>query len=102
LPLFRNLLTAHFPQETPMDELLSYRNKFPILEKTLYLINHSLGAMPIGTYDRLREYADLWATRGIRAWAEGWWEMPVTTGDKIAGLLGGAPGSVAWSQKCDV
>jgi hypothetical protein len=35
-----------------MDELLSYRSQFPILEKTLYLINHSLGAMPRKTYDR--------------------------------------------------
>ena len=37
-----------------MDELLSYRARFPILEKTLYLINHSLGAMPDRVYDRLR------------------------------------------------
>jgi kynureninase len=85
-----------------MDELLSYRNQFPILEKTLYLINHSLGAMPLGTYDRLREYADLWATRGIRAWAEGWWEMPVTTGDKIARIIGADPGSIAMHQNVSV
>src|SRR6266498_1437423 len=71
-----------------MDELLSYRSEFPILKKTLYLINHSLGAMPERVYDRLRDYADSWATRGIRAWEEGWWEMPVSTGDKIAQIIG--------------
>ena len=85
-----------------MDELLSYRQQFPILEKTTYLINHSLGAMPRGVYDRLREYAETWATRGIRAWAEGWWEMPVTTGNKIAQIIGAEPGSVAMHQNVSV
>jgi kynureninase len=85
-----------------MDELISYRNQFPILEKTVYLINHSLGAMPRKTYDRLHEYAETWATRGIRAWAEGWWEMPVTTGDKIARIIGADPGSVAMHQNVSV
>jgi kynureninase len=85
-----------------MDQLLEYRARFPILEKSLYLINHSLGAMPIGTYDRLHEYAEIWATRGIRAWAEGWWEMPVTTGDKIGRIIGADAGSVAMHQNVSV
>jgi kynureninase len=88
--------------EVFMDDLLSYRNQFPILEKTLYLINHSLGAMPERVYDRLRDYADMWATRGIRAWEEGWWEMPVSTGDKIARIIGADPGSVAMHQNVSV
>ncbi|MFN8001017.1 MAG: aminotransferase class V-fold PLP-dependent enzyme [Acidobacteriota bacterium] len=85
-----------------MDELLSYRAQFPILEKSLYLINHSLGAMPKATYDRLHDYAETWATRGIRAWAEGWWEMPLTVGDKIARIIGAAPGSVVMHQNVSV
>ncbi len=85
-----------------MEELLSYRSQFPILEKTLYLINHSLGAMPERVYDRLRDYADMWATRGIRAWEDGWWEMPVSTGDKIARIIGADPGSVAMHQNVSV
>jgi kynureninase len=85
-----------------MDDLLSYRSQFPILEKTLYLINHSLGAMPERVYDRLRDYADAWATRGIRAWEDGWWEMPVTVGDKIARIIGADPGSVAMHQNVSV
>ena len=39
-----------------MDELLSYRDQFPILGQSVYLINHSLGAMPARTAERLREY----------------------------------------------
>lgn len=85
-----------------MDELLTYRKEFPILERTTYMISHSLGAMPRGVYDRLREYADMWATRGIRAWTEGWWEMPVTTGDKIGRIIGAEPGSVVMHQNVSV
>ncbi len=85
-----------------MDDLLSYRKEFPILERTVYMINHSLGAMPRKVYERLHEFADMWATRGIRAWAEGWWEMPVTTGDKIARILGADPGSVVMHQNVSV
>jgi kynureninase len=81
-----------------MDELLSYRKDFPILDRTIYMISHSLGAMPSRVYDRLREFADLWATRGIRAWAEGWWEMPVKSGDKVARIIGADPGTVVMHQ----
>ena len=85
-----------------MDDLLTYRKEFPILERTVYMISHSLGAMPRRVYDRLHEYAEMWATRGIRAWAEGWWEMPVTTGDKIARIIGADSGSVAMHQNVSV
>ncbi len=83
-------------------ELLSYRDEFPILKDTVYLISHSLGAMPAGTFERLREYAETWATRGIRAWEEGWWEMPVTTGNKVARLIGAEPGSVVMHQNVSI
>ena len=42
-----------------------WRAEFPILERAVYLISHSLGAMPRETYDAVREYADVWAARGI-------------------------------------
>ncbi len=84
------------------DELLKYRDQFPILDRTLYLINHSLGAMPVGAYERLREFADTWATRGIRAWSEGWWEMPLTTGDKVGRIIGADPGTVVMHQNVSV
>jgi kynureninase len=85
-----------------MDELIHYRSEFPILESTTYMISHSLGAMPRKVYDKLRSYADMWATRGIRAWAEGWWEMPVTTGNLIASLIGANPGEVVMHQNVSV
>ncbi len=81
-----------------MDELLRWRDEFPILERTTYLISNSLGAMPRGVYDRLRDYAEAWATRGVRAWEEGWWEMAVSVGDKIGALVGAAPGEISLHQ----
>src|SRR3972149_1134692 len=84
------------------DDLLRWRREFPILERTVHLINHSLGAMPRGVYDRLREFADVWATRGIRAWAEGWWKMPGTVGDMVGGIIGAAPGQVVMHQNVSV
>jgi len=84
------------------DDLLKWRSEFPILEQTVYLISHSLGAMPRGTYERLHEYADIWATRGVRAWAEGWWDMPVTVGNEIARIIGADPGTVVMHQNVSV
>ena len=81
-----------------MDELLKWRGEFPILDRTTYMISNSLGAMPRGVYDRMRDYADSWAERGVRAWEEGWWEMAVSVGDQIAPLIGARPGEISLHQ----
>jgi kynureninase len=79
-------------------ELLEYRDRFPILAETTYLINHSLGAMPAAAEERLADYARSWRTRGVRAWEEGWWGLPLTVGDQIARLIGAPPGTVSMHQ----
>jgi kynureninase len=84
------------------DELLKWRAEFPILEKTVYLISHSLGAMPRGAYESLQGYAEMWATRGVRAWAEGWWEMPISLGDEVARIIGADPGTVVMHQNVSI
>ena len=76
------------------DPLLAFRGEFPILARTNYLVSNSLGAMPRGVPDRLAEYADAWATYGVRAWAREWWSMPGAVGDVIAPLIGAGPGEV--------
>lgn len=70
------------------DTLLSFRGEFPILERTTYLASNTLGAMPGTVPDRLAEYVDLWADRGVRAWRDAWWELPERVGNEIAPLLG--------------
>lgn len=84
------------------DELLKWRSEFPILEKCVYLISHSLGAMPRATFESLHDYAEAWATRGVRAWAEGWWEMPVTLGDEVARIIGADAGTVVMHQNVSI
>src|SRR5918998_3277007 len=76
------------------DPLLRFRAEFPILERTTYLVSNSLGAMPRTVPERLAEYAQTWAEEGVRAWAGGWWAMPVTVGDEIAPLIGAGAGEV--------
>jgi kynureninase len=85
-----------------MDDLLELRREFPILERTTYLINNSLGAMPRGVRDELETFAREWDERGVRAWHEGWWEMPATTGDLLAPLLGVGAGEIAMHQNVSV
>jgi kynureninase len=76
------------------DPLLAFRPEFPILERTTYLVSNSLGAMPRAVPERLAEYAETWGGQGVRAWAKGWWEMPVTVGNEIAPLIGANAGDV--------
>lgn len=87
---------------TPVRELLDYRSEFPILEHTTYLINHSLGAMPRAAEDGLAAYARTWRERGIRAWGEGWWELPLTVGDQVGRIVGAPPGTTVMHQNVAV
>jgi kynureninase len=82
--------------------LLAYRDEFPILSETTYLVSHSLGPMPRGARRRLEEFADSWSTRGVRAWSEGWWETPLTVGDSVARLIGAPAGSTVMHQNVTV
>ena len=83
-------------------ELLDYRDRFPILAETTYLISHSLGPMPAGAERRLAEYAESWRRRGIRAWGEGWWDLPLTVGDHVARLIGAPAGSTVMHQNVTI
>jgi len=83
-----------------MTDLLNWRDAFPILDTCTYLISNSLGAMPRAVYDKLRDFADTWATLGVRAWGQSyednptWWELKRAVGDQIAPLMGAPVGSV--------
>lgn len=78
-------------------ELLALRKEFPILGKTRYLVSHSMGAMPRGTFARLRQYADEWGTDGIAAY-EAWLPRLAETCDLIGSLFGAPPGTVVMHQ----
>jgi kynureninase len=80
----------------------SYRDRFPILEQTTYLISHSLAAMPAAAEERLLQYAREWRERGVRAWAEGWWETSMTVGDQVGRIIGAPAGSTVMHQNVAV
>jgi kynureninase len=87
--------------ETALDPEL-YRPRFPILERTSYLVTHSLGAMPSTVPDKLRAYTEQWASRGVRAWAEGWWEAPITVGNLLGRLMNAPQNTVVMHQNVSV
>jgi len=84
------------------DPLLAWRREFPILAHTTYMISHSLGPMPLRAQAALREFTETWATRGIRAWEEGWWEMPLTCGDLIGSIIGAPRGRIVMHQNVSI
>ena len=83
-------------------DVAAYRDRFPILADTTYLINHSLAAMPAAAEDNLLEYARMWKERGIRSWGEGWWDMPLTVGDQVGRIVGAPPGTTCMHQNVTV
>ena len=85
-----------------MEPLESYRDRFPILEHATYLISHSLGPMPLGAEENLLRYAREWRERGVRAWAEGWWETSTRVGDQLARIFGAPPGTTVMHQNVAV
>ncbi len=91
-----------------MTALLDWRAEFPILSTCTYLISNSLGAMPRAVYDKLHEYADTWATLGVRAWGNSfadqptWWELKGAVGDKIAPLMGAPAKSVLVHENASI
>src|SRR5512141_2693768 len=84
------------------DPLIAWRREFPILDTCTYLVSHSLGAMPRKAADYLQQYADMWATRGVRAWYEGWWGIGREAGNLRAPTLGVARNTIAMRQNVTV
>jgi len=77
------------------DALLKWRDEFPVLARSNYQISNSLGAMPARAERALGEYASTWASRGVRAWAETWWDMPRRFADRLGLVLDAPQGSVS-------
>ncbi|MHC5543750.1 kynureninase, partial [Singulisphaera rosea] len=74
--------------ENAADPFLAERERFPILARTNYLISNSLGAVPSSTSAALGDFLETWATRGVRAWEEGWWTLATDLGNLVSPLIG--------------
>ncbi|WP_409234881.1 kynureninase [Streptomyces sp. PA5.6] len=85
------------------DELAAKREEF-VLDETVYLDGNSLGALPANVPGRLAEVlTHEWGRLRIRSWDEsGWWTAPERIGDRIAPLVGAAPGQIVVGDSTSV
>lgn len=86
------------------DVLAHFRQRFVITDPDLiYLDGNSLGRMPITTSERLKEVVQHeWGQNLIQSWNEGWIDAPSRIGDKIAPIIGAAPGEVLLADSTSV
>ncbi|QSB13984.1 kynureninase [Natronosporangium hydrolyticum] len=86
------------------DPLAHVRKHFALPDDVCYLDGNSLGALPRGVGDRVREVVDEgWGKQLIRGWdGAGWWEAPERIGDRIGGLLGAAAGQTVVGETTTV
>jgi len=72
-----------------------HRDQFPTLVSGIHLLSHSLGPVPRAVRESMIAYYDAWEHHTSEdAWATNWWTLSRRVGDRIARILGGAPGSV--------
>lgn len=82
------------PTDSNVNDLLAYRSEFGSLANCHYLISNSLGAMPNRAREDARRFVDLWQSRGVRAWEDEWWMLPLKVGNRIGELIGAPEDSV--------
>ncbi|MEU6220601.1 kynureninase [Streptomyces sp. NPDC047022] len=85
------------------DELAPLREKF-VLDDVVYLDGNSLGALPACVPERVQDVVRTqWGSLRIRSWDEsGWWTAPERIGDRIAPLVGAAPGQMVVGDSTSV
>ncbi|MFE9431794.1 kynureninase [Streptomyces sp. NPDC006640] len=85
------------------DELGKLRERF-VLDDVVYLDGNSLGALPVDVPGRVEDVVRRqWGELRIRSWEEsGWWTAPERIGDRIAPLVGAAPGQIVVGDSTSV
>ncbi len=86
------------------DPLRALREQFTLPEGVIYLDGNSLGVLPAATAARVAEAVTReWGQGLIRSWnSAGWFDAPQRLGDKIARLVGAAPGEVVATDSTSV
>ncbi|MEU7564605.1 kynureninase [Streptomyces fradiae] len=86
------------------DPLAKRRELFALDDGAVYLDGNSLGALPRHVPARMAHViAHEWGELRIRSWGEsGWWTAPERIGDRIAPLVGAAPGQVVVGDSTSV
>jgi kynureninase len=86
------------------DPLAQKRGAFALPEGVIYLDGNSLGALPQSTPSRIAAVIDReWGDDLITSWNKhGWIDLPRRIGDKIARLIGAAPGEVVVADSTSI
>lgn len=86
------------------DPLRHFRQRFVFAEPELiYLDGNSLGRLPQASVNLARELVERqWGERLIRSWNEGWFDLPLRVGAKLAALLGAHADEVAIADSTSV
>ncbi|MGW0912886.1 kynureninase [Streptomyces sp. NPDC002784] len=96
-------LSARAEKLDAADELAPKRAEF-VLDEAVYLDGNSLGALPVNVPEKVADVvARQWGALRIRSWEEsGWWTAPERIGDRIAPLVGAAPGQIVVGDSTSV
>ncbi|MEU5215056.1 kynureninase [Streptomyces sp. NPDC020807] len=86
------------------DGLAAHRAKFALEDGAVYLDGNSLGALPAHVPARMADVITReWGELRIRSWGEsGWWTAPERIGDRIAPIVGAAPGRIVVGDSTSV
>ncbi|CAM3524900.1 kynureninase [Polaromonas hydrogenivorans] len=86
------------------DPLRALRDQFTLPEGVIYLDGNSLGVLPNTAAARVAEAVTReWGQGLIRSWnSAGWFDAPQRLGNKIAQLVGAAPGEVVATDSTSV
>ena len=86
------------------DPLRELRHQFTLPEGVIYLDGNSLGVMPNTAPARVANaVTQEWGHGLIRSWnSAGWFDMPQRLGNKIARLVGAAPGEVVATDSTSI
>jgi kynureninase len=86
------------------DELAGFRDRFALPEDVIYLDGNSLGPLPIAAKTRVADVVEReWGQSLIRSWTDhGWIDLQFSIGEKIARLIGAAPGTTVVADSTSV
>jgi selenocysteine lyase/cysteine desulfurase len=87
--------TATTLHAAPHDELLRYRDEFPILARKVYLNSCSLGALSRRSMQALARFQEQWNEYGAQAWYALWMGELDALREKFARLIGAKPAEIA-------
>ncbi|WP_406311474.1 kynureninase [Streptosporangium sp. NBC_01639] len=86
------------------DPLKHLRDEFVLPEETIYLVGNSLGALPrAAATATARVVEEEWGRQLVGGWnSAGWFDLPLTTGDRLAPLIGAGPGQVVVGETTSI